>query len=64
MPEEDVARFEAATGALLDDLGYERAGPLPPDEYVGRARRLRSEFERDLGMRRARVPDGWETVPT
>jgi hypothetical protein len=41
MPAEEVERFEAAAGALLDELGYARAFPRPGPESVERASRLR-----------------------
>jgi hypothetical protein len=34
MSQQDVERFEAATGDLLDELGYERAVPNPVAEAL------------------------------
>jgi hypothetical protein len=64
MPAEDVVRFEAAAGALLSELDYERATPPPRGEHVVRARRLREAFEGDLRARGSAVPDAWEAVAT
>jgi hypothetical protein len=41
MAPEDVARFEAAAGDLLEELGYERATPHASAEHLERATRLR-----------------------
>jgi hypothetical protein len=60
MPEEDVARFEAAAAPLLADLGYELSGPPPPPEHVARARRHRAAFESHLRGRGSAVPETWE----
>jgi hypothetical protein len=59
MAPEDLARFEAAAGELLEELGYELgAGDLPP-EFREQARRLRSVFESELRDRRnRRLPAG------
>lgn len=64
MPDEDVVRFEAAAGALLADLGYERASPPPRGEHVVRATRHRAAFERDLRRRGSALPEAWESVAT
>jgi hypothetical protein len=62
MPDEDVVRFEAAAGALLAELGYERASPPPRGEHIVRASRHRAAFERDLRKRGSAVPEGWESA--
>jgi hypothetical protein len=59
MAEEDVVRFEAAAGPLLEELGYERAGSPPRREHVVRARRHRASFERHLRRRGSAVPATW-----
>jgi hypothetical protein len=61
MPSEDIARFEAAAGELLDELGYPRAVPDPPREMLGNAARLRVSFVRDVLARGERLPEVWKT---
>jgi sulfotransferase family protein len=41
MPAEDVERFEAAAGQLLDELGYARAAPHPRPESLQHAAKIR-----------------------
>jgi hypothetical protein len=62
MPTGDLARFEAAAGPLLSELGYERAFSAPADEEVERAERLRGEFADGLRARGRPIPAEW-TVP-
>jgi hypothetical protein len=45
MPSEDVRRFEASAGALLEELGYARGAPDPDPELVQYASSLREAFE-------------------
>jgi hypothetical protein len=47
MPAEDVERFEAAAGALLDELGYPRGVRHPRPEAVRQAVRVRALFPHD-----------------
>jgi hypothetical protein len=47
MPHEDVERFEAAAGGLLDELGYPRAFPKPRPESLEIASRIRELFALD-----------------
>src|SRR5262249_20145121 len=47
MPAEDVERFEAAAGALLEELGYERAVPNPGPEALQQAAGVHEQFCRD-----------------
>ena len=47
MPGEDIERFEAAAGELLDELGYARAFPQPRQEQLESASRIRESFTRD-----------------
>jgi hypothetical protein len=59
MPHEVVDRFEAVAGALLDELGYQRATPCPPPndaEYIARAREW---FGRDALAQGYSVPKTW-----
>jgi hypothetical protein len=52
MPAEDVERFEAAAGGLLDELGYPRAFPHPRAEKLENASRIRSLLVQDPRWRR------------
>jgi hypothetical protein len=52
MPAEDVERFEAAAGGLLDELGYPRAFGRPRAETLENASRIRSSLAQDPGWRR------------
>ncbi len=47
MPAEDVERFEAAAGQLLDELGYPRAFPQPRPERLEMASRVRELLAQD-----------------
>jgi hypothetical protein len=51
MPAEDVERFEAAVGDLLDELGYPRAVPQPGAEALELAARIREVFAGDKPAR-------------
>lgn len=59
MAEEDVERFEAAAGELLDELGYPRAVPRPSPRAVKHAARVRESFVRDLSGWGQRLPVSW-----
>jgi hypothetical protein len=59
MEPDDVIRFEAAAGELLEELGYPRAAPSLPKRALERAARIREQFvERALDRQRP-VPDIW-----
>jgi hypothetical protein len=45
MDGEDLARFEAVAGDLLDELGYERGTNGTPDGTLNRAEEMRRRFE-------------------
>jgi hypothetical protein len=62
MPGADVVRFEAAAGALLTDLGYQRLAPTPLDDDAAHATQVRRSFDRDLRGGGLRVPEAWEAV--
>jgi hypothetical protein len=47
MAADDVERFEAVAGALLDELDYPRAAPHPRTEVVAYAAGIRDQFARD-----------------
>jgi hypothetical protein len=59
MPAEDVERFEAAVGDLLDELGYARAVPRPPSEALKHARKIRHSFRQVLRDRGDRLLERW-----
>jgi hypothetical protein len=60
MPAEDLERFEAAGGDLLEELGYPRACPPPPEEKLARALRIRESFTREASASGKRLPKGWQ----
>jgi hypothetical protein len=60
MPAEDLERFEAAAGDLLEELGYPRACPPPPEEKLARAVRIRESFTREASASGKRLPKGWQ----
>jgi hypothetical protein len=60
MPAEDLERFEAAAGDLLEELGYPRACPHPPEEKLARAARIRESFTREASASGKRLPKGWQ----
>jgi Sulfotransferase family len=62
MPAEDVERFEAVAGDLLDELGYARGAVSVSDEKRALAERLRRVFADDARSRRGTVPAAWERV--
>jgi hypothetical protein len=57
MPAEDVERFEAAVGDLLDVLGYTRAFPDPSPPALEHASEIRDQFVRDIRSRRGLLPE-------
>jgi len=59
MPPEDIERFEAAAGDLLDELSYPRAVPKPRSQALAHAVRLRDMFTRDTCSRRELLPESW-----
>jgi hypothetical protein len=62
LPSGDVARFEAAAGELLEELGYERGVDTVTDEHLEHAERLRSAFADHVRARRRSLPAAWEQV--
>ena len=56
MPPDDVRRFEAAAGDLLDELGYPRAFPDLPSEARDHAARMRARFSDEIRARGERLP--------
>jgi hypothetical protein len=59
MSADDVERFEAAAGDLLDEFGYPRGGPDPSAEVLERAAEVRGLFAVDAAERKARLPRRW-----
>lgn len=59
MPANAVERFEAASGALLDELGYARGAARLGPEAVERAAAARQRFAEDVLRRRRPLPEGW-----
>jgi hypothetical protein len=57
MPAEEVERFEAAAGDLLDELGYARACARPSPHILKRASQIRDQFARELPSAKA-IPKG------
>ena len=56
----DVTPFEAATGPLLDELGYERAANDVSGAEVASAARLRDSLAGHARTRLRSVPGAWE----
>jgi hypothetical protein len=59
MPPEEVERFEAVAGELLDELGYPRAFPEVGANARRHAARMRGLFSDDARTRDARLPRRW-----
>jgi hypothetical protein len=62
MAPSDVARFEAAAGDLLEELGYDRGATSLPGGMVEQAVRVRTAFADDLRARRRPAPNAWRSV--
>jgi hypothetical protein len=60
MPAEALERFEASAGDLLEELGYPRACPPPPEEKLARAVRIREPFIREASASGKRLPKSWQ----
>jgi len=59
MAEEDVMRFEAAAGELLDELGYERGVSRRDSGLVAHTGSIRRRFIEDVSTRGRPLPEGW-----
>jgi hypothetical protein len=59
MPAQDLERFEAAAGDLLEELGYPRAVPDPPQEKLEEATRIRHAFTQEARAKGKRLPEHW-----
>jgi hypothetical protein len=62
MPIEDLARFEAACGRLLDELGYVTGFGAISEEQLERAMRLRAAFAAWVQSRGRAIPEAWTAV--
>src|SRR5207245_10677734 len=58
MPGEDVERFEAVAGDLLDELGYPRAFARPSPQILKHASQIRDLFTQELPSPKA-IPREW-----
>jgi hypothetical protein len=56
---DDVGRFEAAAGALLDELGYARVAPASSAEQVEHAKRIRAGVAEQVTARGRPLPRAW-----
>lgn len=59
MNAEDVERFEAAAGDLLDELGYARAASRPKAEAQKHAASIYETFTQEARSRRHLLPNSW-----
>ena len=59
MPAEDLERFEAAAGNLLEELGYERSFTRPTPQALEHVTRIRKTFSRDVQEREEHPPERW-----
>jgi hypothetical protein len=59
MTSEDVERFEAAAGDLLDELGYSRGSPQLRPEALQQAARIRQVFTKGVRSGEAALPQHW-----
>jgi hypothetical protein len=55
----DIERFEAAAGDLLEELGYPRAVPDPPQEKLEEATRIQRTFTQEIRTKGKRLPEHW-----
>ena len=59
MSAEEVERFEAAGGDLLDELGYPRTILHPSLRMLEETSRVHGSFTEDLRSQRHRLPERW-----
>jgi hypothetical protein len=62
MDADDVLRFEAAAGELLDELGYTRGTPRLSRSQRERAARIRERFATEAHSRRRPLPRAWSNA--
>jgi hypothetical protein len=56
---DEIERFEAAAGDLLEELGYPRAVPDPPQEKLKEATRIHHAFTQEVRTKEWRLPEHW-----
>jgi hypothetical protein len=56
---DDIECFEAAVGDLLEELGYPRVVPDPPQEKLEEATRIRHAFTQEVRAKGKRLPEKW-----
>jgi hypothetical protein len=56
---DDIERFEAAVGDLLEELGYPRVVPDPPQEKLEEVTRIRHAFTQEVRAKGKRLPEQW-----
>jgi hypothetical protein len=59
LPAEDTERFESAAGALIAELGYERAAPEPAADHLAHAARVAMAFRNRLPRPGEPLPAHW-----
>jgi hypothetical protein len=59
LPAEDVERFEAAAGPLLEELSYAPAARRPGPDLLEHAKRLRALLAQDARPQGYELPAGW-----
>ncbi len=59
MSAENVVRFEAAAGDLLEQLGYERAVASVPKSEIQRAASIRKRFAAEVRASERPLPEAW-----
>ena len=59
MAADDVERFEAAAGGLLDELGYPRGAPTPAGATLRYAAQVREQFVAHVRTCEGVAPQGW-----
>lgn len=59
MSPDDVVRFEATAGDLLEELGYERQATVTAED-LARGARLREKFAESARVRGLPIPRAWE----
>jgi hypothetical protein len=64
LPREEIVRFEAAAGDLLEELGYERTTASVPRGEAARAARVRETFAHEVRARGRPLPRAWSPETT
>jgi hypothetical protein len=59
----DVVRFEAAAGALLDELGYQRGSTSISEDHLAHAEVVRSRFADEVRLQDRPLPRAWSDRP-